>query len=54
MIWPKRVLEVCAIFSRDLVKEMMRNANCFKNLFLLIDRSHIPKEASKSNPLFVH
>ena len=50
MIRPKEWLEVCAMFFRDGVKEMMRNASCLVILLLRSNYLHVSKEARKSNP----
>ena len=50
LIWPEWVAWNLSTFFRDGVREMMTNASCFINLFLLVKYLQIFKDASKSNP----
>jgi hypothetical protein len=49
----KQWLEICAIFFRDGVEEMMRNTSCFIIVLHVHDELQVPKEANKSNPPLV-
>ena len=49
----KSGFKFCAIFYKNGVDEMMKNANCLEITYLVNDYLHFFKEASKSNPLLV-
>jgi hypothetical protein len=50
LIWLEEWLGICAIFFRDGIDEMMRDACCFVILFLVNSQLHFSKDVSKSNP----
>ena len=52
LIRRKEWFESCAMFFKDGVEEMTRNASCIIKLFFMNNMLHFPKEVSKSNPLF--
>ena len=49
----KEWLELCAIFLKDGVEKMVRNASYFVIEFLVKTQLHFPKEASELTPLLV-
>ena len=50
----KERLEICCMFFKDGVEEMMRSASRFVILFPVNNRLHFPKKAGMSSPLFGH